>query len=167
MIPSLLAQLNATREQLLKEIELLNNRQFNQKPDANSWSIAQICHHLVLVEASTIKAIAWGLSSQEPTQPERLNVQLITDRTTKLTAPKIVEPSDKPFEVQYMLTLLSDTREQLTTFLLGMADPSLLAKKAVKHPAFGQLALDQWIEQVYLHEQRHIEQIQESKTIVS
>lgn len=167
MITSLLAQLHATREQLLKEIEPLNNRQFNQKPDADSWSIAQVCHHLVLVEASTIKAIAWGLSSQEPTQPERLDVQKITDRTIKLTAPKIVEPTDKPFEVQDMLILLSETREQLTSFLLGIADPSLLAKKAVKHPAFGPLALDQWIEQVYLHEQRHIEQIQESKTSVS
>ncbi|MFJ7666583.1 DinB family protein [Lysinibacillus sp. NPDC097195] len=167
MIATLLAQLKTTRAQLLKEIELLNDKQFNQRPDANSWSIAQICHHLVLVEASTIKAVAWGLASQPTTQPQRLNVLLLTDRTTKLAAPNIVEPTDKPFEVLQMLTLLSDTREQLTAFLLGIAEPSLLAKKAVKHPAFGQLALDQWIEQVYLHEQRHIEQIQESKKIVS
>ncbi|MFJ5788668.1 DinB family protein [Lysinibacillus sp. NPDC093197] len=167
MIALLLEQLSATRAQLLKEITIYNNTQFNQKPDENSWSIAQICHHLVLVEASTIKAITWGLSSQENSEPKRLNVQLIKDRTRKLKAPKIVEPSDEPFEIQQILTLLDDTREQFTAYLQAIEDPSLLAKKAVQHPAFGKLPLDQWIEQVYLHEQRHIEQIHERKGIVS
>lgn len=129
MIALLLEQLSATRAQLLKEITIYNNTQFNQKPDENSWSIAQICHHLVLVEASTIKAITWGLSSQENSEPKRLNVQLIKDRTRKLKAPKIVEPSDEPFEIQQILTLLDDTREQFTTYLQAIEDPSLLAKK--------------------------------------
>lgn len=31
------------------------------------------------------------------------------------------------------------------------------------HPALGELFLDQWIELIYLHEQRHIEQIKEIK----
>ncbi|MFJ5766340.1 DinB family protein [Lysinibacillus sp. NPDC093210] len=167
MIYSLLEQLSATREQLLKEIAIFNDTQFNLKPDVNSWSIAQICHHLVLVEASTIKAIAWGLSSQENTDPERINVQQIKDRSRKLIAPKIVEPASEPFEIQEILTMLNDTREQFTTFLHALEEPSLLAKKAVNHPAFGKLPLDQWIEQVYLHEQRHIEQIYERKGIVS
>ncbi|UED78164.1 DinB family protein [Lysinibacillus sp. CD3-6] len=166
MISLLLEQLSATREQLLKEIAIYNDTQFNQKPDADSWSIAQICHHLVLVEASTIKAIAWALSSQENTNPERQNVQQIKDRTRKLTAPKIVEPASTPFEKHEILTLLADTRKQFTAFLHGIEDPSLLAKKAVNHPAIGKLPLDQWIEQVYLHEQRHFEQIHEMKQIV-
>ncbi|POZ56501.1 hypothetical protein LYSIN_01284 [Lysinibacillus sphaericus] len=166
MISSYLEQLSTTREQLLKEIEVLNDAQFNRKPDANSWSIAQICHHLVLVETSTIKAISWGLASQENTNPERINVELMKDRTKKLTAPKIVEPTEEPFAVQQMVTLLYETRAKLTTFLLQLEEPSLLAKKAVNHPAFGPLPLNQWIEQVYLHEQRHIEQIHEMKGIV-
>ena len=163
MITSLLEQLNATRAQLIKEIEEIDHAAINRKPDVNSWSIAQICHHLVLVEASTMKAIAWGLSSQKNTNPERINVQHMKDRTRKLIAPKIVEPTDEPFEVPQLITLLEDTRERLTDFLLGIEDVSLLAQKAVKHPAFGELPLDQWIEQVYLHEQRHIEQIKERK----
>lgn len=33
------------------------------------------------------------------------------------------------------------------------------------HPALGELLLDQWIELIYLHEQRHIEQIKEVKLL--
>lgn len=43
---------------------------------------------------------------------------------------------------------------------------SILAKKSVMHPALGELPLDQWIEQIYLHEQRHIEQINELKLLL-
>jgi hypothetical protein len=41
-----------------------------------------------------------------------------------------------------------------------------LAEKSVTHPALGELPLDQWIEQIYLHEQRHIEQIKEIKLLL-
>ncbi len=39
-----------TRSNLVKEITLLSDAQFNHKPDMSQWSIAQVCHHLVLVE---------------------------------------------------------------------------------------------------------------------
>lgn len=45
-------------------------------------------------------------------------------------------------------------------------DKSILAEKSVNHLAFGELPLDQWIEQIYLHEQRHIEQIKEIKLLL-
>ena len=40
-------QFDATREQLLQEINHLSDTEFNDKPDAQKWSIAQICHHLI------------------------------------------------------------------------------------------------------------------------
>nr|WP_155591125.1 DinB family protein [Lysinibacillus cavernae] len=153
--------LDATRAQLLQEIHTLDDAAFNDKPSAHSWSVAQICHHLVLVEGATSKAIAWGLKAQEQSVPVRKNVQLILDRTRKLQAPKIVEPTEEPFKVHAMLDLLASTRTKFIAFLQTIEEPELLAKHAVKHPALGDLPLDQWIEQVYLHEQRHIEQIRE------
>ena len=50
-----------TRNSLIKEIASLSYAQFNNRPSPNKWSIAQVCHHLVLVEKASIKAIAWGL----------------------------------------------------------------------------------------------------------
>lgn len=153
--------LDATRTQLLQEIDILDDTAFNRKPDVQSWSVAQICHHLVLVEEATRKAIAWGLKAQENSTPARKNVQLILDRTKKIQAPSIVEPTEQPFTVQAMQDLLATTRKNLLAFLQTIEDPEVLAKRAVQHPALGELPLDQWIEMVYLHEQRHIEQLQE------
>ncbi|ERI07428.1 DinB family protein [Aneurinibacillus aneurinilyticus] len=155
-----------TRNNLVKEITLLSDAQFNSKPDMTKWSIAQVCHHLVLVEEASIKAIAWGLKEIDSTQKERKKVHLILDRTKKIKAPKIVEPDVEPFKVQQIIDLLNDSRKKLMTFLSTIEDKSILAEKSVKHPAFGELPLDQWIEQLYLHEQRHIEQIKEIKLLL-
>ncbi|WP_286228376.1 DinB family protein [Neobacillus mesonae] len=155
-----------TRNNLVKEISSLSYTQFNSRPNKNMWSIAQVCHHLVLVEQATIKAIAWGLKKVDNTQKERKNVQLILDRTKKFNAPEIVEPDVEPFEVQFIIDLLNDSRKKFLTFLSTIEDQSILAEKSFKHPALGELPLDQWIEQIYLHEQRHTEQITEIKLLL-
>ncbi|WP_342433288.1 DinB family protein [Neobacillus sp. FSL H8-0543] len=155
-----------TRNNLVKEITSLSYTQFNDRLGMNMWSIAQVCHHLVLVEQATIKAIAWGLKKVDNTQTERKNAHLILDRTKKFKAPEIVEPDVEPFEVQPIIDLLNDSRKKFLTFLSTIEDQSILAEKSFKHPALGELPLDQWIEQVYLHEQRHTEQIKEIKLLI-
>ncbi|MEH7379062.1 DinB family protein [Bacillus sp. JJ1533] len=156
-----------TRNNVVKEITSLSYTQFNESPGMNKWSIAQVCHHLVLTELATIKAIAWGLKAVDNTPKNRQNVQLILDRTNRIKAPKIVEPDIEPFEVQSILDMLNESRHKLLTFLSTIEDQSILTKKSIKHPALGELPLDQWIEQIYLHEQRHIEQIKEIKTLLN
>ena len=157
-----------TRNNLVNEIALLNDEQFNSNPDMNKWSIAQVCHHLFLVEEATIKAIAWGLKKDDRTHVERKRIDLILlDRTKKIIAPKIVEPNLEAFEVQEIIDLLSYSRKKLITFLYTIEDKSVLAEKSVKHPALDELPLIQWIEQIYLHEQRHIEQIKEIKSLLN
>ena len=121
-----------TRNNLVKEITSLSYAQFNGRPDMNMWSIAQVCHHLVLVEQATIKAIAWGLKKVDNTQKERKNIQLILDRTKKFKAPKIVEPDVEPFEVQSIIDLLNDSRKKFLTFLSTIEDKSILAEKSCK-----------------------------------
>ena len=155
-----------TRNDLVKEISLLSYDDFNNRCDRSKWSIAQVCHHLILVEKATTKAIAWGLKESTSTEKERKNVQLMLDRTKKLKAPKIVEPDTEPFEVQQIINMLNDSRTNLMTLLNTVEDKSILKGKSVKHPAFDELPLDQWIEQIYLHEQRHIEQIKELKVLL-
>ena len=155
-----------TRNNLVKEITSLSYTQFNGRLGMNMWSIAQVCHHLVLVEQATIKAIAWGLKKVDNTQTERKNVYLRLDRTKKFKAPEIVEPDVEPFEVQSIINLLNDSRKKFLAFLSTIEDKSILAEKSFKHPALGELPLDQWIEQIYLHEQRHTEQIKDIKLLL-
>lgn len=156
-----------TRANLVKEITFLSDTELNSKPNLNMWSIAQVCHHLVLVEGASIKAIAWGLKEVDSSQKERKNVDhILLDRTNKIKAPKIVEPNIESFNAQQMMDLLNDSRKKLMAFLSSIEDISVLAEKSVVHPALGELPLDQWIEQIYLHEQRHIEQIKEIKLLL-
>ncbi|QGH35290.1 hypothetical protein GI584_15075 [Gracilibacillus salitolerans] len=56
-----------------------------------------------------------------------------------------------------MLNLLTKSSGNLVNILHAIDDKSVLSKKATKHLAFGELYLEQWVELLYLHEQRHIE----------
>lgn len=158
--------MNETRNRLVKEIELLSFDEFNSRPNRNSWSIAQVCHHLFLTEKGSTKAIAFGLSKDNRTKTERKNVHLLLDRTKKVAAPKIVEPSVEPFEVQQIIDFLNDSRTKFGNLLETVNDKEILAERSVEHPVFGELSLDQWLDMLYLHEQRHIEQIKEIKSML-
>ncbi len=155
--------LSETRNRLVNEIELLSNQEFNKKYDPSKWSIAQVCHHLVLTENIFTKVIGNGLQKSDNDRAERKNISLILDRTKKRSAPEIVEPNSEPMEVQQVVDLLNHSRTKLLDLLNTVEDESKLAEKSAKHPVFGELSLAQWIEFIYLHEQRHIEQIKEIK----
>jgi len=152
-----------TRNHLLNEINLLSYDEFNKKPNSDEWSIAQVCHHLYLVESKFTQAIEYGLKKIDGHETERKNIHVVSDKTVKLIAPDMVKPDIKPFEVQGIIGLLSNSRNSLMTVLSKVEDPSVLREKSVKHPFFGELPLDQWIELVSIHEQRHIEQIKDIK----
>lgn len=165
ILTSLLTNLIDTRKKLMEEFETLTFEQMNKKPKDDRWSISQVCHHLVLVERSTVKVIAWGLKNGPgASSVERVNVQKILDRTQKVNAPSIVEPTDESFEVENIKELLVASRTKLRELLQEIQEPSILETISFKHPALGDLPLDQWIQQIYLHEQRHIEQIKEIKS---
>lgn len=151
-----------TRNNLLNEINLLSYEEFNYIPEVNSWSIAQVCHHLVLTEETFTKAIAYGLKKPN-VRSEPKKIGFIIDRSNKLEAPEIVKPQLGSSETHQIIEQLIHSRNLLTSVLNTVEDTSMLADKSVKHPFFGELPLNQWIELLYLHEQRHIEQIKEIK----
>jgi hypothetical protein len=154
-----------TREQLLNEISSLNDDEFNRIFEINKWSIAQICHHLLKTEILFRKAILFGLDQRILSNTERKPIQIVSDRSQKIQAPKVSEPSSEHFQVSQIIQLLSDSRNKLMGVLNKIDDKSILKEIAVKHPVFGDLPLDQWIELLYLHEHRHIEQIMDLKAL--
>jgi len=162
---TLIDQLGKTREQLLHEITSLSFDDFNRRFDAEKWSIAQVCHHLFITETLFGKSILYGLEKKKPVDGEHIPIQLVSDRTKKIQAPEISEPSSEPFQVPQIIQLLSDSRTTFMNVLSQIDDKSVLKTITVKNPVFGNLPLDQWVELLYLHEQRHIEQIKELKAL--
>jgi hypothetical protein len=106
-------ELFRTREQLLNEIVSLDYDQFNRIIEINKWSIAQVCHHLLITETLFTKAIMFGLSQMNIIETKRKPIQLVSDRSKKFIAPKISEPSMEPFQVQQIIQLFSDSRNNL------------------------------------------------------
>lgn len=159
-------ELIATRNRLLKEFSDLSNEDLNKKLDPDTWSVAQVCHHLYLSESIFTQAIIYGLNKSNGRKAEPVPVQLAAERTQKAKAPDIVAPGDDPLDSEQIKELLNHSRSLFFEFYNQLEDKSVLAEKSVKHPLFGYMPLDQWVELIYLHEERHIEQIKEIKSLL-
>jgi hypothetical protein len=157
-------ELIATRNRLLKEISGLGDGALNKKVDPETWSVAQVCHHLYLSESVFTQAIIYGLNKSNGRKAEPAPVQLAAERTQKAKAPDIVAPGDDPLDSGQIKDLLNNSRNLFLEFYNQLEDKSVLAEKSVKHPLFGYMPLDQWVELIYLHEERHIKQIKEIKS---
>ena len=112
-----------------------------------------------------IKAIEKGLKDKDHERIVHKPIHLVSDRTKKFESPETAIPTEEPLGVETMLNILTESRGNLLNVLRAIHDKSVLSKKAAKHPAFGELSLEQWIELLYLHEQRHIEQIKDIKLL--
>ncbi|MCM3693510.1 DinB family protein [Neobacillus niacini] len=161
-----LENLTVTRNRLLKEISGLSDADLNRKPNPDTWSVAQVCHHLYLSESVFTQAIIYGLNKSNGRKAEPVPVQLAAKRTQKAKAPDIVAPGDAPLDAEQIKELLDHSRNQFFEFYNPLEDKSILAEKSAKHPLFGYMPLDQWVELIYFHEERHIEQIKEIKSLL-
>ncbi|WHX90166.1 DinB family protein [Peribacillus simplex] len=153
-----------SRKQLIEEIMELDEKMLHHRPAPEVWGIAQICHHLYLTEQVFTEAIANGIRERDFNNIIQKNIYLVTNRKKKFVSPDIVSPSSTPFQLSSLMDLLGKSRDRLLQVLYDMDSDILLNRKKAKHPLFGDLSLDQWIELLSLHEQRHIKQIQEIKS---
>lgn len=161
-----LSQYESIREKLLREIQGLSEQQLNWKADDSSWSIAQVVEHICKVEDSVLPLLSLGLAqSPEFKQRDLPLQQLIPDRSTKVQAPSGLEPANRMWTYDSLISLLNERRHRTVTVLTGITDTSLLSVTSppYPHPVFGPLSTGQWMESIPLHELRHIHQIEELK----
>src|SRR4051794_30131747 len=100
MSASVMENLVTTRERLLMEIDLLSYDELNKKPDTDTWSIAQVCHHLYLTESVFTQAIIYGLNKSNGKKAEAKQILVTADRRKKIQAPEIVMPGEGSWELQ-------------------------------------------------------------------
>jgi uncharacterized damage-inducible protein DinB len=166
MKTNVVENLTGTRNRLLNEISGLSFEQLNKKPDEDTWSVAQVCHHLYLSESVFTQAIIYGLNKSNGKKAEPKPVQLAVDRSQKAKAPDMVVPGEGPLELEKITELLNQSRNLFLEFYNQLEDKSILKEKSTKHPLFGYTPLDQWVDLIYLHEERHIKQIKEIKSLL-
>ncbi|MFE0556919.1 DinB family protein [Paenibacillus sp. NPDC058910] len=154
-------KLKETRDVLLTVLNGLSGEQLNRRHDSNSWSISQVCQHLYKTEELYVVAIKRGLKGKEDSFVENKSVEFLLDRSKKLEAPDIAKPTDEIMEYQEIVEKLHHSREKLTELLHSLEDLSVLSRRHFIHPVFKEMLLIEWVKSLYLHEQRHIQQMNE------
>lgn len=154
-------QLKQTRVELLATLNGLRGDQLYKRKDPFSWNISQICQHLSKTEELYVVAIKRGLKSTEDSFLEYKSLEFLLDRSKKLDAPDIAKPTDELLDYEEIINRLSNSREKLNETLNSVEDPSVLSRRYFTHPVFKEMLLIEWVKSLYLHEQRHLEQIKE------
>lgn len=162
-IQEIVHNLNETREELLGILKGLNRDQLHMKKDSGSWSIGQIYQHLIKTEELFIVAIKKGLRSKEDSFLEKKTLEFLLDRSKKIVAPDIAKPTDEIIEYHEIFDKLKNSRKKLYEVINAIEDQSVLSRRYFVHPVFKEMLLIEWMETLYLHEQRHIKQINEIK----
>ncbi|AXF56893.1 DinB family protein [Salicibibacter kimchii] len=154
------------RKELLTGVENLSDEQLNREVEEGRWTIAQVLEHLHLIERGLAAPIIQKELANEDSQPARKKkpIELTVDRSVqKVEATGPFVPSNEFMPLEEIKKRLSQSRATLQEALHAVEDESILSQKSAKHPAFGTMDLEQWIEFIGLHERRHLQQIEELK----
>ncbi|MEW9033563.1 MAG: DinB family protein [Planifilum fimeticola] len=151
------------RQEVWREVERLSDEEINRKPSPDRWSIAQILEHLYLTELTVARQMKKAAERADKPIPGEKPIRLLLDRSLRVKVPiPALDPSDgfKPLD-----SLKEQLRRSHRVFAGVLRDltPDQLRRCSMRHPLFGTMSLEQWVEFVRLHEQRHLEQIRETK----
>ncbi|MFC0188622.1 DinB family protein [Fictibacillus aquaticus] len=152
--------INEERARLWITAEGLSEEQLNDQSEPEKWSVMQVLQHLYLIEKSITRSIQDHIKKVDVLATENKPIHLTVDRTTKVEAPDYVIPSREFTTMQTMRDRLEGSRKALLELVSG-TDHDEMCKKGFKHPIFGMLNLEQWVEFIGYHEKRHIFQIEE------
>jgi uncharacterized damage-inducible protein DinB len=164
----LLKQFETTRDNFLKSISGLSQKQWTFKPAPDRWSVAEVAEHITVSE-STIAGAVHGLM-QSPAAPEKraqvkgkdeLLLQRMPDRSHKAQAPEMLRPTGRwPTEAD-LIKAFEEARKANMDYIRTTNDD--LRDHFFDHPAFGTLDGYQWMLLIAMHSARHTAQIEEVK----
>ena len=159
-----LARLDSTHQKLLDLILPIDDERFGQRPAPDQWSIAEIVHHLCMVEQRVLEELERSLEKPavhvgllQRLIPVRL---LVERRVVRVKAPKTVEPLDSPSKEE-VIANYEQVRRTLKEFS-ATHGRERLQQIGIKHPFLGQFDGVGAISFVGHHETRHIRQIKET-----
>ncbi|MBK5188611.1 MAG: DinB family protein [Gemmatimonadaceae bacterium] len=169
-IQELIDYITMHRDALHEAVSTVPSELRERKPEPGRWSVAEVLEHLSLIEGRvaallTMHATAARTKGIGP-DPETssvvasfVNPHNVTDRTTKIVAPKPVTPTgtlDTPGGTQ----ALQQSRAAMLDSLHG-ANGVSLESLVQAHPVLGPLNMYHWIVALGLHDARHAAQIRE------
>ena len=157
-----LKRLDAVHEKLLGAVSSLEPNVYSERPAEGEWSVAEIVHHLCLVEDRVTKELEAAIARE----PRRVGVlrrliptSIVSLRAIRVKAPKAMNPLNAPAK-DMAITNFDGTRNRLKT-LCATHGEERFRNLVFKHPFLGEIDGVATVSFVGYHEQRHYKQIHE------
>jgi hypothetical protein len=157
-----LKRLDKVHQKLISEISPLAPNVYAERPAAGEWSVAEIVHHLCLVEGRVTKELEAAIASE----PRRVGffrrlmpTSIISLRLIRVKAPKAMNPLDAPDREQ-AIENFGRTRSNLKTLCAAYSEERF-RNLVFMHPFLGEIDGVATISFIGYHELRHYKQIRE------
>jgi len=158
----ILRRLDSIHSKLLDTVTSIEDPLFSQSPADNEWSVAEIVHHLCLVEDRVIKE----LETQLANPPQRIDFLrkfiptfIVASRLVRVKAPKGMNPLNPPTKLEVIANY--DSARSRLKDLCSTHGRNRLKQVIFKHPFLGQIDGTATISFLGYHELRHYKQILE------
>lgn len=164
-----LKQFETTRDNFLKSITGLSEKQWTFKPAPDRWSVAEVAEHITVSESVLLGLVQKQLMSS-PAAPDKrdqvkgkdeLVAERVPDRSHKFQAPEILRPTGR-WATEAELVKTFET-ERVATMDYVRTTNDDLRDHFFDHPTLGTLDGYQWLLLISAHSARHTAQIEEVK----
>jgi hypothetical protein len=163
------AYLTETQKDFLAAIDGLTEEQWKFKAAPDRWSIAETAEHIAVAEG-TVWTVVRDKIMKSPAAPERRDevkgkderiLEVIPDRSTKVQAPEILQPTGRWQTQAALAKEFTATRGATIEYLRTTNDD--LRSHFGEHPFLKTLDAYQWLVLNGAHTKRHTGQILEVK----
>ena len=165
-------KLEKQRKNLFKQLDQLSEEQLQYKPDANSWSIVQVCWHLIKAEENSAKYMRKKLKGLDKIDNAGLGAKMrlkflnsLVGTKIKFKAPKVVELKEEETAGLSYADIKENwdrVRSDLQ-FLADKLDHKASEKMIFKHPILGRFNIYQAFSFMETHVGHHLHQIDRIK----
>jgi len=156
-------ELTKSMNEVAATVRGLNDIQFNFKPDAETWSVAEIMEHIALSENNIFEMMKGSLNAeseaaQASTMQDAEVIALMLDRSHKVKTFKPFEPSGKFGSFEGSIEAFNKTRKEHIEYILTTDDD---LRNHFSTLPFGTLDAYQMVLFMSGHTQRHVMQMKE------
>jgi uncharacterized damage-inducible protein DinB len=158
----------SSRDNFLKSISGLSQKQWTFKPAPDRWSVAEVAEHITVSESTlfglvqrTVQAPADPAKREEVKGKDQLIVERVPDRSHKAQAPEILRPTGRWANEADLVKAFQESRDANMNYVRTTNDD--LRDHFFSHPVFGPLDGYQWLLLIATHSARHTAQIEEVK----
>ncbi len=164
-----LKQFETSRDNFLKSISGLSQKQWTFKPGPDRWSVAEVAEHITVSESAIFSLVQKQVMTS-PAAPEKRDqvkgkdemiLQRVPDRSHKAQAPEFLRPTGRWATEAELAKTFEDSRGATMEYVRTTNDD--LRDHFFDHPVFGTLDGYQWLLLISAHSARHTAQIEEVK----